>query len=442
MSDQRNFSRRQMLKIFGLSIGSLALGACGAAAPTATPTSAPGTAARPFEGVTLRMLTQAGIAYEPALMSYARDFESRTGARVQFEFAPWETLMPKIQADLASGQPQFDMFANDIEFQYTIWPHLLPIQERLAARGIQTSQLFPFAQRYGEGIAGQTGVRYGMPLIVGVSVVFYRTDLIPKIPATWSEYEQALAANTGGGKYGLAFAGVPAQLVKLFLARYWSQGDPLLSTDWQPLINSEKGVRALTMLRDMVERYAPPGVLGWDNPDAANAFLNGDVAVLEGWGAFILDKISDPSQSRVVDKWAIGPYPEGGTGNVVQHNAVIFKHSQNQDAAFEFLTFITSNEAQKQGVLDFGMDPAIESLYNDPEVVAKRSYMPDYATVLKAGKPVFPSVPQWLEMFIGLAEGLSAALARQKEPQTALDEVAAKWRDLIAQNPLDFPYNE
>src|SRR5207244_11569821 len=52
-----------------------------------------------------------------ALRAYGKEFTASTGANVEFDFSPWETLMPKVQADLASGQPQFDLFMNDIEFQ-------------------------------------------------------------------------------------------------------------------------------------------------------------------------------------------------------------------------------------------------------------------------------------------------------------------------------------
>lgn len=445
-------NRRDMLKALGLlGVGSVAAacGPTGVPVPTAAPaaTSAPAEAASSaeglaYEGVTLRMLTQAGTAYEPAFVAWAEEFNAATGATVEFEFAPWETLMPKVQADLASGSPQFDLFCNDIEFQYTIWPNLEPINDFLTASEFDMDGFFAPIYRYGEGIAGNEGVRYGLPVSSGVSVLFYRTDLIDTFPTTWADYEALLAEQTTGDMYGLAFAGVTAQLVKLFLARYWAQGQPLLTPDWQPLINSEAGVTALTMLKDHMTNYTPPGILAWDNPDASNAFLAGDVAVMEGWGGFILPSLNDPTKSQVVDKWAIAPYPEGGTGNFVQHNVVMFNTSQNKQAAFDFMAYITSPEAAKEGILEYDLDAARQSAYTDEEVVAELPYMPDYATVLEAGKPFTPGVPQWLEMFIAVGEAASKALSDQATPQEALDEAATTWEELIAQNPLDFEYTE
>ena len=97
--------------------------------------------------------------------------------------------------------------------------------------------------------------------------------------------------------------------------------------------HGEDGVAALTQLYDEMQAYAPPGILGWDNPDASNAFLNGEVAVLEGWASFILPMLDDPDASQVVGNWNVAPYPENGTGNFTQHNFAIFNTSQNQQAA-------------------------------------------------------------------------------------------------------------
>jgi len=74
------FSRRRALQIAGLGAGAALL--AGTARRTA---AAP--AAQSFQGVTLRMLTQAGTDYEPALRAYANDFTASIGARVEFDRA-------------------------------------------------------------------------------------------------------------------------------------------------------------------------------------------------------------------------------------------------------------------------------------------------------------------------------------------------------------------
>jgi ABC-type glycerol-3-phosphate transport system substrate-binding protein len=438
MTKHHGISRRNMLKLAGAGAGAAALGTTMGIRPNRAFAQD-----RDYEGITIRGLGLAGTAWNPAVEQFAAEFQEQTGARVEWDFQPWEQTMPKLQADLAAGTPQYDFLCNDIEFQYTIYPSLLPINDLIEERGFPMEGFFEPIYRYGEGVAGgQEGVRYGLPMRVGSSWVFYRTDLIDEFPTTWDDYNALLGELTGDGMYGLSFAGVPAQLVKLFLARYWSQGEPLLSPNWEPLINGEAGVNALQMLIDQMNAYAPPGILGWDNPDASNAFLNGDAAVLEGWASFILPNLDDPEMSNIVGNWSVAQYPENGTGNFTQHNFVIFNTSQNVDAAFDYIAYCTGIDNAERVFVEFQEETPYETVWTDPAIVEDQPYLPAVAESYNVGKPFTPGLPQWLELFIGLAEGLSAGMAGQKTPQEAMDDVASSWSELIEQAPPEWEYSE
>jgi ABC-type glycerol-3-phosphate transport system substrate-binding protein len=436
MNDIRGLNRRDILKVAGAGAGAAALGGVPGLRPGRVAAQAGS-----YEGVTLRALGLAGAAWNPAVTQFAQEFQEATGATVEWDFQPWEQTMPKLQADLAAGTAQYDLFCNDIEFQYTIYPSLQPIDELIAARGYNMEGFFEPIYTYGAGVAGgQEGVRYGLPIRVGASWVFYRTDLIPDFPTTWADYTAMLGELTGEGQYGLGFAGVPAQLVKLFLARFWSMGGSLLSADWQPQVNSEEGVAALQALHDAMTAYAPPGILAWDNPDASNAFLNGDVAVLEGWASFILPSLDDPDTSQVVDKWSVARYPEDGTGNFTQHNFAIFNTSQNIEAAFDYMAYCTGPETALPLLNEFKEESPRKTVWTDPVVAEEQPYLATVVEAYDVGRPFTPGLAQWLELFVGLAEGLSAAMSDQKSPQDALNDVAANWETVIAQAPPDWEY--
>ncbi len=457
MSDESNgkiLSRREFLRWASVAGGAALMAGCAPAAPapaapaaTAVPaaaaTAVPAEAAKKYAGVTLRGLGQGGTAYNPALVAFASDFEAATGAKVEFDDQPWEQLMPKLQAELAAGQPTYDFFYGDIEFQYSTYPALQNLNPLIEKYNYDMNGFFEPVYKFGEGVAGGLkGQRFGLPIRIGACWVFYRTDLIQEFPTTWDAYYKLLAEQTTGGKYGVAFAGVAAQLVKIFLARYWSMGDPLMTPDWTPLINSEKGVKAVDMMLDALENYAPPGMLGWDNPDASNAFLNGDVAVLEGWASFILPSLEDPTKSKVMGKWSVAQFPEDGTGNLTQHNMDIFKASKNVDAAFEYIAYCTGLETSKRLMLEFKEESPREVTWGDPEVLKTAPYLPEVAKQYAVGKPFTPGLAQWLELFIALAEGLSSAMSEQATPQVALDATAKKWTEAINQAKPDFPYQE
>jgi multiple sugar transport system substrate-binding protein len=454
MSEEKrsNMTRREFMRLAGIAGSAALMGACVPVQPTAAPEATQAPAAAPtaepaagmkYEGVVLRGLGQGGTAYEPYLKVIADEFAAETGAKIELDGQPWEQLMPKLQADLSSGQPNYDFFWGDIEFQYPTYPQLLPINDLIEKHGYNMEGFFEPVYKYGEGVVGGLeGVRFGLPIRVGACWVFYRTDLIDEFPTTWADYEQVLKDLTTGSQYGLAFAGVAAQLVKIFLARYWSQGDPLMTSDWKPLINSEKGVKALDMMLTALKNYCPPGMLGWDNPDASQAFLNGDVAVLEGWASFILPDLDNEEKSKVAGNWSVAQFPENGTGNFTQHNMIIMQNSKNPDAAFEYIAQCTGQDNAKRLIMEFGEESPRKTIWSDPDVLEQKPFLPPVAASYENGKPFTPGVPQWLEMFIGLAEGLSSAMSEQESSQAALDNVASKWSDLIAQATPEWEYKE
>jgi len=429
-------SRRDLFKYIGMGAGVAALGGC---APKQEAPAATG--GKKYAGKTIRMLSQGGAGYEKAIVQYGKEFEEMTGCKVEFDWAPWENLMPKIQADLASGSPQLDIFCNDREFQYSIWPDLLPLDDLIKKYNYDMNGFIEPVYKFGAGIAGQKA-RFGLPLAPGVSVIFYRTDLIKEFPKTWADYEKLLIdMKDKTGKPPLGFAGVAAQLVKAFWARYWAMKQPNLSKDWKPLINNEIGVKAATMLYDFYKKYTPQGMLAWDNPDGCNAFTAGDIVVLESWPGFCLAGFEGEG-SKVKGNWSMSPYPEGGSGNYVEHNMVILKKSKNPDAAFEFIAYCTDLTRSKRSAIEFAVDPARTAVFDDADVKKASPWMPAYKNVMNAGLVPFFGIPYWLEMFIALAEGLSTILAETATVKQALDNVAAKWEKLIQDNPLDFEYNE
>ena len=435
MAARHGLNRRDIVKLAGAGAGAAAFAGAFGARPRQALAQAD------YSGVTLRGLGLAGTAWNDAVLAYAAEFEAATGAKIEWDFQPWEQTMPKLQADLSAGTPTYDFFCNDIEFQYTVYPTLLPLNDLIASRGYDMEGFFEPIYTYGEGkIGGQAGVRYGLPIRVGASWVFYRTDLISEFPTTWADYNDMLGDLTADGKYGLGFAGVPAQLVKLFLARFWGRGGARLAADWTPEVNSEIGVAALQDLYDSMKNYAPPGILAWDNPDASNAFLNGDVAVLEGWASFILPSLDDPAASKIVGNWAVAKYPEGGSGNFTQHNFAIFNTTKNAEAAFDYIAYCTGNETAMRLLTEFKEEAPRKGVWTDPAVVETQPYLPAVVEAYDVARPFTPGLPQWLELFIGLAEGLSAAMSDQKSPQQALDDIAANWTTVIQQAPPDWAY--
>ncbi|MBI3943550.1 MAG: extracellular solute-binding protein [Chloroflexi bacterium] len=411
--------------------------------------------ARKYEGVELRILTYAGQTYQPALKVFAAGLEALTGASVQIVALPapygWWAMGGVAQGDIASTNPQFDIFCDDGNWTGNLWPELLPLNGLIEQFGYDIGDFFEPVHKYGTNLAGQTGVRYGLPIRQRVRCLFYRTDLIPEFPATWEGYERVLADLKREGIPGIAVAGAgypfhpygqAYELSKMFIARYWSGGEPILAPDYRPLINSPQGVAALESVKRHLDRFAAPEVYTWDDAAAARAFLDGQTATIECCPNFLLPFLQDPARSKIVDRWSIAPYPGAGGGYFTMHEMRIFKHTRYPEAAFEFIAYCTNVANARRLLGQYGETVARKSPWLDLQVTQGMPHMPALVTVVDRGIQFAVGLPQWLEMLTTVWEICGYYLYGYMPARAALDIGAQKWTQLLRQAPPSWPYWE
>jgi hypothetical protein len=173
----------------------------------------------------------------------------------------------------------------------------------------------------------------------------------------------------------------------MIFARSWATGDSLLTKDWKPKINNRNGLKAIKMLKQVVDEYASPGVFGYSGPTYANEFIKGNDAVYENWLQYIMPGLNDDKSNQMVEgKWDVGV--------------------------------------------------SRESVLKDLDVLGKFPWYEGYVNLSNAGKPI-PPVPYWLEMFMAIGTNVGSYLSGEiKDPQKTLDNIAEKWVQLIDENPM------
>ena len=403
-----------------------------------------------FNGVTINYMYQGGVGgFDDYAKACAAEFEKLTGAKVILDPTPWETQMPKIVNDVTTGANRYDVFEGDIEFQYGLYNHMEELTPYIQKYGVNMDGYFKPMYTFGEW-AGK-GIRYGLPYSTGCSSFVIRKDVFDtagiKYPFdTWDDFYAALKKLNDPAKdfYGISFAGVNAQLVKMWLARYWGQGVSVYSKKWAPQVNDPEGVKATQMMIDLIQ-YAPKGVLGWDIPEAASAFLAGKTAVYENWMAALAGKIDDPTQSKIAGKWLIIGAPGGGpTGNWTEHNLDLLKGSKNKDAAFVWMAYFTSEERQLAWAQDeinnkaSGFEYARTKPWTDVILKAEPSRQGQF-DANNSGIPITPGLPQWLQAFMAIGENTGQAMSGKLTPEKAVEQLQLTLEQIIeAQIP---PYD-
>lgn len=221
---------------------------------------------------------------------------------------------------------------------------------------------------------------YGMVFDGDAQLLFYRKDIFKQYadeykqkygkelrpPETWQEYDQISQFLTrdlnGDGKneiFGTALLGSDGKKYIPFSERFLSIGGRYFDDNMHPLIQTEKGVRALQELINLAESKSVSPQSMYDWVDLNNVFLQGKVAMVVQWSdtaRFTYD--STNWNSKVADKvgWTLVPgedkdMPRGGVwiGRVLS----ISKKSTHPDQAWQVIQYVTSKEISKKSVTSY-----------------------------------------------------------------------------------------
>jgi multiple sugar transport system substrate-binding protein len=268
------------------------------------------------------------------------------------------------------------------------------------------------------------GKIWGVPESSDAGLLYYNTDKVKEIPATWQEvYEQA--ADEGGIVYqGAAYEGLTCDFLELF----FGAGGEVLSEDGTKSTFGEgdAGVKALTFMVDGIKNgAAPKAVTTYMEPESLTAFQTGKPAYMRNWPyAYALNQ----KAKNVKGKFDVGPQPtfEGGekAGILGGHNSVISVYSKNPGGALKLIEHIGSPEIQKAYAAQFSLSPVRADVYDDPEV---QKAIP-FATELREGitnaraRPVSPVYPQISQ---AIYKNVNSALSGQQSPEDAIKQAQA-----------------
>ena len=279
------------------------------------------------------------------------------------------------------------------------------------------------------------GNRLAVPLDVHPLVLYYNKDLFQQAgleepgtePMTREEFEQAAEALNKDGVAGWAI-GTLFSADTLFQTLVRQYGGQLYNEDGTEVAyNSEEGVRALTYIRDMKQKYTPQ-VAGAGDPEV-KLFQQGRAGmVLHGpW------HISDMQKLPFV---GFAPVPQFGDEYAVwggSHQlALTTEDPAKQAAAGCWIGWLSANSAEwaKAGQL-----PVRQSVLEGGQL---ETAAPAIAAIAAEGEAVImpPPVPGVAGATIGEAsKGIAAVLAgQQQDIQKALDDAAAKSNQILQQN--------
>ncbi len=434
-------------------------------------------AAQPYEGVTIR-----GISESTPPSAYVQDvlapaFEELTGITVEFEITSWDQMYNNAIQDMEADTGIYDFvyIEQDIIYSYLARDFLVNITQSLADDPSLASPDFnaeDFTSFIDYFRGPETGDVYGVPMEAFIKVYLYRKDLFedPEIQAAFAEqygYDLAPAITFDqyrdnaefftayGDENGLqlwgstvqAASGHPASFYEFFESIAPSFGiynwGINLETGGATVenggtMNSDLAKEALSFWVGLLE-FAPPEATAstWD--EVAASFAAGRAA--QGWvyGENAAWIATDPDRSTVVGNVGVrlpptGPYvmneAAAGMGYIGYYDGGAFgipHSSRNKEAALLWLQFIGQPSVQAEWAVA-GSRIVHAATYTDPLVIEQDARVDGYYSLMRESGPLFAGAPPY--PFHGQVREVVApfiynAIIGEMEPGDALDQAAA-----------------
>ena len=292
------------------------------------------------KSITLSML--AGYK-EDVLRASLPEFEKKTGIKVVVDASPFGDLYKKQLLSLSTGG-RYDVLFMDEPWIAPLSEFLLPLNERM--KSLDLADFVPTTVASG----AFQGTQYAVPVDPNVQLLVYRKDLFEqkglKPPTTWDELLAAAKAFHDPSKqqYGIAItASSDIQTALYMLLAIWSYGGELVDNG-RGSLNSAAGKKGGEVFLELL-KFTPPNVKSYNFADVNKAIQLGQAAMAIQWASGARP-MEDKTRSSVAGKLGYTLVPKAVRQTPMRGvwTIAIAKNSANQDAAWQFATWLSGKE--------------------------------------------------------------------------------------------------
>jgi len=365
-----------------------------------------------------------------------KDFEKKTGIKVEFIQMSWDEVATKVTTDLTTGiKSSYDVieFDNGWVSKFAAANWLEPL-DKYATKAYLDSLLPGLVKTFSPG-----GKALGIVWNNDTRFFFYNKAMLAKAniknpPKTWTEVVQQSKALQAAG------------ISKFPVAEYWNQewalanslafylysfGNNYFDDKNHITINKPGSVEALQFMYDMLKKskIANPSSVTLSQEAAADLFYNGSSAFFFQGPASTYSYANDKTKSKVVGQVEVATdLPASASGKqatlTLPEAFAIPRTSANKDAAWKYIQYMISPEMDKERALKIGSLPLFKSLYADPQLLKLYPYWAQFAKQSAVARPL-PLVDWYDELVNTTIADLQQMFLGMKTPQAAADDIAA-----------------
>jgi multiple sugar transport system substrate-binding protein len=338
---------------------------------------------------------------------------------------------------MVAGDTSVDIMALDMvfvsEFASAGW--VLPLDQYF-----DSTVLANFIPGTVEGASYQ-GKLYAMPWFTNASMLFYRKDLLDEAgvttpPATYQGWIDLYEKLKDKVDYAFSFQAAQSEAMVCDWCEFvWNYGGDILDASGKPVVTSDAVVAATQMMSDLIGKYAPEGTTTYAEPESQQVFQEGKALTCRTWSG-TWNTFNDAAQSSVAGKVGVCKLPvakEGDTAHaclggldVCVNGAIDDAH---KDAAIKFITWLTSQETQKQMTILSSQPPAFSAVYSNADVLKQVPFYTDFFPIISEGKSR-PVSPSYAKVSDAIQRNVHKALTKEMGVEDALKALQAELESL------------
>jgi N,N'-diacetylchitobiose transport system substrate-binding protein len=419
------------MRKFSVAVAALlaaVVAACGGGSDNSAPATQASKQSKLEGSIDVWIMDPGSPKIQGVIKQYGTDFEAaHPGTTINVQFVPWAQAHDKFVTAIAGGK------VPDVAEMGTTWTPEFAAQGGLVeqpkiSKGDYVSSLVDAATFNGKV--------YGKPWYAGARALIYRKDILEKAgvkpPTNWDETMAAAKAIKAKvpGVYPVSFTGLSEHM---YLPTIWQAGGQIATQDgdtWKSALNSPEAAKALAYYASFYkDGLDPKAAVGWEEPDAQTAFVNGDVAMLIA-GGWTYNSIL-ATKPALEKKMGTALTPAGPSGKDTAFaggsHLVQFQESKNKALGAAFIDFMLQPEQLNKFSSEIGFLPGTTAGIKASGYLEDPQRKP-FAEQLLDHSAVYPPSPKW-----GGLEGanifdgeVQKVMKGQATPQQAVAELAKK----------------
>jgi len=372
---------------------------------------------------TVRILMEA-VPDTDIVQSLIADFNAEyPNITIEIEALAFDQMRDKLIASFQSSDATYDLIVADNPWMDDFAPagFLEPLDERIANTTDFDNEDFFGPLRE---IADVDGVTYGVPFYNYALGYLYNVETLDAaglaVPTTLDELVVTSKALTTGDQTGLAMQ--PQRGYKIFeeWANFlFSAGGSIYNEDGSGALDSPEAQEALEAYIDLYNSAAPENSLNWAFDEAFRSVSTGSSAAMVSYN-WNLPALNSPDAGELAGDFKLAPMP-GGKQVLGSWTWAIPSNSASADAAWAFVSWLTSKEVDVQRVIAGGAAIRESTLQN--ESVLAEGFGADYyaaiIAILSNAAPLSEGA-SGEEMIQAVGTELSEAVAGTKSVEDAL----------------------